>query len=141
MSCCRKNCLQSSAVNRVWHGVAKWSDSLSYSKSLLPVQISTLPASKQPRPSHYLHHACQMVSGTPPASFHLFCVSQMLFCVIQNTTNLDSSVHNTFFYLPLSNVCDILPIFIFSFYWPVSDIAFSLPLCLEGQHHRVASSL
>ena len=43
--------------------------------------------------------------------------------------------------LPLSNVCVLLPILIFSFYWPVSDTAFSLPLCLEGQHSGVASSL
>src|SRR4029434_9872014 len=43
-----------------------------------------------------------MASGTLPASFHLFCVSQMFFC---------SSFSN----LPLSNVCVLLPISIFSF--------------------------
>jgi hypothetical protein len=32
-----------------------------------------------------------------------------------------------------------LPILIF--YWPVREIAFSLQLCLEGQHPEVASSL
>ena len=43
--------------------------------------------------------------------------------------------------VPLSSVCVLLPILIFSFYWPVWDMAFSLQLCLEGQHPRVASSL
>ena len=43
--------------------------------------------------------------------------------------------------VPLSSVCVILPIWIFSFYWPVWDMAFSLQLCLEAQHPWVASSL
>jgi hypothetical protein len=36
--------------------------------------------------------------------------------------------------VPLWSVCVPLPILIFSFYWPVWDLAFSLQLCLEGQH-------
>ena len=35
--------------------------------------------------------------------------------------------------VPLSSVCVLLPILIFSFYWPVRDMAFSLQLCLEGR--------
>ena len=90
--------LQSSAVHRVWHGVPKWSVSLSYSKSPLPcTNFPLYPLQSSPRPSHYLQHAWQMVSGTPPASFHVFCVSQMFFCVIQTPQTFDLSVHNTFF--------------------------------------------
>ena len=33
--------------------------------------------------------------------------------------------------VPLSSVCVLLPILIFSFYWPVWDMAFSLQLCLR----------
>lgn len=33
----------------------------------------------------------------------------------------------------------LLTILIFSFYWPVSNMAFSLPLCPEGQHPGVTS--
>ena len=36
--------------------------------------------------------------------------------------------------VPLSSVCVLLPILIFSFYWPIWDMAFSLQLCLEYQH-------
>ena len=43
--------------------------------------------------------------------------------------------------VPLSSVCVLLAILIFSFYWPVWDMAFSLQLCLEDQHPGVASSL
>ena len=43
--------------------------------------------------------------------------------------------------VPLSNVCVLLHILIFSFYWPIWDMAFSLQLCLEGQHPGVASSV
>ena len=43
--------------------------------------------------------------------------------------------------VPLSSVGVLLPILIFSFYWPVWDMDFSLNLCLEGQHPRVTSSL
>ena len=35
--------------------------------------------------------------------------------------------------VPLSSVCVLLDILIFSFYWPVWDMAFSLQLCLEDQ--------
>src|SRR4029434_6185586 len=72
-----------------------------------------------------------MASGTFPASFHLFCVSQMFFCVIQTPQTLICLSITLFSNLPLSNVCVLLPISIFSFYWPVSDMVFSLPLCLE----------
>ena len=43
--------------------------------------------------------------------------------------------------VPLSSVCVLLPILIFTFYWLVWDMAFSLQLCLDGQHPGVASSL
>lgn len=131
------NWLQSSALHRIWHGVAKWSDGLPYLKSLLP--CTNLPLHQHqssPRPSHYLHHAWQMASGTPPASFHLFCVSQM-FCVIQTPQTLISLSITLFSNLPLSNVCVLLPISIFSFYWPVSDMAFSLPLIRPASQSRL----
>src|SRR4029434_3527103 len=103
--CCRRK-LAPILAHRVWHGVAKWRDSLPYLKSLLP--CTNLPLHQpqsSPRPSHYLHHACQMASGTLPASFHLFCVSQMFFCVIQTPQTLIRLSITLFSNLPLSNVC------------------------------------
>ena len=41
--------------------------------------------------------------------------------------------------VPLFSVCVLLTILLV--YWPVWDVAFSLQLCLEGQHPGVASSL
>ena len=127
------NWLQSSAVHRVWHGVAKWSDSLPYSKSLLP-PTPNLPAPKQPQtitlPPPCLTDGVRYSSSIFSLVLHLINV---LLCD-PNTSNLDLSVHNTFPNLPLSNVCVLLPILIFSFYWSVSNMTFSLPLCLEGQH-------
>src|SRR4029434_11254392 len=40
-----------------------------------------------------------MASGTLPASFHLFCVSQMFYLCDPKTSNFNLSVHNTFFQL------------------------------------------
>uniref|UniRef100_A0A0E9W5L7 Uncharacterized protein n=1 Tax=Anguilla anguilla TaxID=7936 RepID=A0A0E9W5L7_ANGAN len=82
-----------------------------------------------------------MVSSTPPASFHLFCISHMFFCVIQTPQTSICLSRTLLSNLPLSNVCVLLPILIFTFYWPVSDMAFSLLLCLVGQHPGVTSSL
>ena len=65
----------------------------------------------------------------------------MFFCVIQTPQSLIGLYKTLFSNLPLSNVCVLFPILIFSFNWPVSDITFSLPLCREGQHPGVASSL
>ena len=100
----------------------------------------TLPAPKQPRPSHYFHHAWQMASGTPPASVHIYLFINVLLCD-PNTSNLDSSVHNTFFQSsPVQWLCSFAHLNLFLLL-AVSDMAFSLPLCLEGQHPGVASSL
>ena len=83
------NWLQSNAVHRVWHGVAKWSDSLPYSKFKSP----TLPAPKQP----------QTITLLPPCFRHsssIFSLFRRLKNVLlcdPNTSNLDLSVHNTFF--------------------------------------------
>ena len=99
------NWLQSSAIHRVWHGVAKWSDSLPYSKSPLPCKnLPLYQHQSSPRPSHYLHKAWQMASGTPPASFHLFCtnLTNVLLCD-PNTSNCSSIT--LFSNVPLSNVC------------------------------------
>ena len=112
--------LQSSAVHRVWNGVAKWSDSFPFlSQDLFyPVQISHFsPHQSSPRPSRCLHHAWQMASSTPPASSHLVRVSQMVFFVIW-TPQTQISLSITLFFvsnLPLSSVCVLLPIFIFFF--------------------------
>ena len=78
------NWLQLSAVHRVSHGVAKWSDSIP-SRSLLP--CTNLPLYHHQstlRPSHCLHHAWQMR------------LTNVLLCD-PNTSNLDLSVHYTFF--------------------------------------------
>ena len=59
------NWLQLSAAHRVWHGVAKWSENLPSSRSLLP--CTNLPLyhhQSTPRQTHCLHHAWQMASGT-----------------------------------------------------------------------------
>ena len=62
--CALGHWLQSSAVHRVWHGVAKWSDSLPYLKSLLPcTNLPLYQHQSSTRPSHDLHHAGQVVSG------------------------------------------------------------------------------
>ena len=47
------NWLQSSVVHRVWHGAAKWSDSLPYSKYLLPCTISHFTSTKAV-PDHHI---------------------------------------------------------------------------------------
>ena len=54
-----------------------------------------------------------MASSTPPASFHLVCVSQMFFFVIQTPQTSISLSITLFSNLPLSGVCVLLPILIF----------------------------
>lgn len=102
-----------------------------------PVQISHFNTTKSP-PDHrisstMLDRWCQALLQ------HLFHCSgskkRVLLCDF-NTSNFDSSARNNF-------LCPMSVFFClsFPFYWPGSDIAFSLLLCLEGQHPGVASSL
>ena len=92
------NWLQSSAVHRVWHGVAKWSDSLPYSKSLLPcTNLPPSSAPKQPQtitlPPPYSTNGIRHTSNIASLVRRL---SNVLLCD-PNTSNVDQSVHNTFF--------------------------------------------
>ena len=90
------NWLQSSAVHRVWHGVARWINSLPYSKSLL--RYTNLPLyqhQSSPSPSHYLHRAWQMARHSSSIFSLVLHLTNVLLCD-PKTSNLDSSVHNTF---------------------------------------------
>ena len=103
------------------------------------VQISHFTSTKA-APDHHLTSTmldrwCQALLQ------HLFTCSASHKCSSVWSKHLKLFLSVLFSNLPLSNVCVLLPILIFSFYWPVSDMAFSLPLCLEGQHPGVASSL
>ena len=104
----------------------------------------TLPAPKQPLtitlPPPCLTGGVRHCSSIFSLVLHL---TNVLLCD-PNTSNFVCQIRlsiTLFPNLPLSNVCVLLPILMFSFYWPVSDMAFSLQLCLEGQHPRVTSSL
>ena len=90
------NWLQVSAVHRVWHGIAKWSDSLPFSRSLLPC-TNLPPAPKHPQ-TITLPPPC-LTDGVKHSSsiFSFFlCLTNVLLCD-PNTSNLDFSVRNTFF--------------------------------------------
>ena len=105
-----------------------------------PVQISHFTTTKAP-PDHIastmLDRWCQALLQ------HLFILSASNKCSSLWSEHLKLRLvcPKLFSNLPLSSVCGILSILIFSFYWPVWDMDFSLQLCLEGQHPGVASSL
>ena len=120
------NCVQSSAVHRVWHGVAKWSDSTLFKIPFTLYKASILPAPKQPQTITLHHHAWRWRQALLQ---HLFTCSASHKCssvwskhLTPNTKHLSITLFSN---LPLSNICVLLPILIFYFYWP---------LCLEGQH-------
>ncbi|MBN3294970.1 RINI inhibitor, partial [Amia calva] len=82
---------------RVWHGVAKWSDSLPSSRSLLPCTNLPIYHHKAP-PDH--HIASTMLDRWHQALLHhlfIWSVSHECSSFDPNTSNLDLSVHNTFF--------------------------------------------
>src|SRR4029434_4233394 len=80
-----------------------------------------------------------MASGTLPASFHLFCVSQMFFCVIQTPQTLIRLSITLFSNLPLPMSVFFCPYQSFLF---IRQSQIWLFLChSSGQHPRVASSL
>lgn len=70
-----------------------------------------------------LHHPWQVVLSTPPAYLHLLCVSQKFQFVMQRS---HLSARNTFFQSSSVQYRCLLPILIFSFYWPVSRMTFCL---------------
>src|SRR4029434_8359741 len=78
-----------------------------------------------------------MASGTLPASFHLFCVSRMFFCLMQTPQTL-ICLSITLFFQPSSVqcMCSFAHINLF-FFWPVSDMAFSLPLIRPASQSRL----
>ena len=94
-----------------------------------PVQISHLPPPKHPQ-TITLGVLWQMASSTPPASLNFFCISRLSIFVIRTPQTYICLFIKKNSNLPLSSVCVLLPILIFSFYWPVWDMAFSLQLCL-----------
>src|SRR4029434_9233519 len=79
-----------------------------------------------------------MASGTLPASFHLFCVSQMFFCVIQTPQTLIRLSITLFQSSSVQCLCSFAHINLF---FLLASLRFSLQLCLAGQHPGVALSL
>ncbi len=115
--------------------------SLPSSRSLpLCTNVSFYHLQSTPRPWHCLHHAWLMVLRTVLASSHLSCVSQIFFCLIQKPQTWTHLPTTHFSSLSLSNICALLPISIFSFYWSAWDMAFSLQFCHKVQHPGVAFS-
>src|SRR4029434_2844608 len=102
------------------------------------VQISHFTSTKA-APDH--HITSTMLDRWRQALFqHLFTYSashKCFICVIQTPQTLIRLSITLFSNLPLSNVCVLLPISIFSFYWPVSDVAFSLPLIRPASQSRL----
>ena len=116
-----------------WHFKMEWLPSL-FKIPFTLYKSPTLPAPKQ----------LQTITLPSPFLTDVVRHSSSIFLLVLRLTNVllcDPNTSNFFSNLPLSNVCVLLPILIFSFYWPVWDMAFSLPLCLEGQHPGVVSSL
>src|SRR4029434_374335 len=112
---------------------------LIYNPSYL-VQISHFTSTKA-APDH--HITSTMLDRWRQALFqHLFTYSashKCFICVIRTPQPLIRLSITLFSNLPLSNVCVLLPISIFSFYWQSQIWLF---LChSSGQHPRVASSL
>ena len=101
------------------------------------VQISHFTSTKAAPDHHITSTMLDRVRHSSSIFSLVLRLTNVLLCD-PNTSNLDLSGNTFLFFLfppppspnlPLSNVC-----------WPVSDMAFYLPLCL-GQHLGVASSL